>query len=84
MSTALEQIKPETLSLIRSQAKHLGLSEDEYLRRLLPHGEQELALKADTGNDEFEKDMTAFTEGTEDLPVNNRTHSREDIYFDHD
>jgi len=84
MNTALDQIKPETLSIIRSQAKHLGLSADEYLRRLLPADEQELGLKADREDYEFEQDMTAFAEGTEDLPDYDGKYSREDIYSDHD
>jgi hypothetical protein len=74
MNATLEQIRPETLSL--------GLSMDEYLRRLLPP--EELALKADANDDEFEKDMTIFAEGAENLPAYNGTYSREDIYFDHD
>ncbi|MDQ3749015.1 MAG: hypothetical protein M3367_08400, partial [Acidobacteriota bacterium] len=61
-----------------------GLSVDDYLRRLLPTDEQELALKADVKDDEFEADMIAFAERTDDLPIYNGTYSREDIYFDHD
>jgi hypothetical protein len=82
MNATLEQIRPETLSLIEAHAKHLGLSVDEYLRRLLPT--EELALKADANNDEFESDMKVFAEGAENLPEYNGTYSREDIYFDHD
>ncbi len=84
MSATMEQIKPETIALIENQASHLGLSIDEYLRRLLPTGEQELALKGDANDDEFEADMIAFAEDTDDLPTYNGTYSREDIYFDHD
>ena len=84
MNATLEQIKPETLALIETQAEHLGLSIDEYLRRLLPTDEQELALKPDTKDDEFENDMIVFAEGTENLPEYNGTYSRQDIYFDHD
>ena len=47
MNATLEQIKPETLELIETQAAKFGLSVDEYLRRLLPRHEKELALKAD-------------------------------------
>ena len=84
MNTTLEQIKPETLALIKAQAENSGLSIDEYLRRLLPKGEQDLALKSDTKDDEFENDMLVFAEGTENLPEYNGTYSREDVYFDHD
>ena len=84
MNQTLEQIKPETVELLEKQAAKFGLSVDDYLRRLLPTGEQELALKADAKDSEFEADMIAFAEGTDDLPVYNGTYSREDIYFDHD
>ena len=33
---------------------------------------------------DFEADMLAFAEGTENLPPYNGNYSREDIYFDHD
>jgi hypothetical protein len=33
---------------------------------------------------EFENDMQAFAEGTENLPAYSGTYSRADIYFDHD
>lgn len=80
MNQTLEQIKPETIALIEANAAHLGISVDDYLRRLLPTGEQELALKADAKDDEFEADMLAFAEETNDLPEYNGTYLREDIY----
>ncbi len=80
MNTTIDQIKPETIALIESQAANLGLSIDEYLRRLLPTGEQELALKGDAVDDEFEADMAAFADGTENLSASNGTYSREEIY----
>lgn len=82
MNAIFEQIRPETLTLVEAHAKHLGLSVDEYLRRLLPA--EELALKADAEDDEFESDMVVFAEGAEILPEYNGIYSREDIYFDHD
>jgi hypothetical protein len=33
---------------------------------------------------EFEADMQAFSEGTENLPAYSGSYSRADIYFDHD
>jgi hypothetical protein len=84
MNSTLEQIKPETLSLIEEQAKKFNLPVDEYLRSLLPEDEKNLALKSGVNNDEFEADMIAFAEETEHLPHYNGTYSREDIYFDHD
>lgn len=83
MSANIEQIKPETLTILEKQAKTFGLSIDEYLRSLLPKTEKELPLAKDA-NDEFEADMIAFAEGTEKITNYDGTYSREDIYFDHD
>ncbi len=83
MNATIEQIKPETLVILERQARIFGLSVDEYLRSLLPKTEKELSLQNDL-NDEFEADMIAFAEGTENLSIYNGTYSREDIYFDHD
>jgi hypothetical protein len=79
MSVNIEQIKPETLTIIERQAKVFGLSVDEYLRSLLPKIEKELPLA--NGDEEFEGDMLAFAEDTENLSNYNRTYSREDIYL---
>ena len=84
MNTTLEQIKPETLAIIESQAKSSGLSVDEYLRSLLPQIENDSAFKPAVGNEEFESDMIAFAMETEDFSNYNGTYSRDDIYFDHD
>lgn len=75
-----KEIKSETLAILEKQAKVFGLSVDDYLRSLLPKTEKELPL---SGGD-FESDMNAFAEGTENLKSYNGTYSREDIYFDHD
>ena len=82
MSVNIEQIKPETLTIIERQAKVFGLSVDEYLRSLLPKTEKELPLES--GDGEFEADMLAFAGGAENSSNYNGTYSREDIYFDHD
>ena len=81
MNTTIEQIKPETLAILEKQAKIFGLSVDEYLQNILPKTEKELPLQ---NGDDFEADMIAFAEGTENLSSYNGTYSREDIYFDHD
>ncbi|MBC7795791.1 MAG: hypothetical protein H7Z37_02835 [Pyrinomonadaceae bacterium] len=80
MNRILEQIKPETITLIETQAAQSGLSIDEYLRRLLPISEQNSALKPDSKNDEFEADIKSFSEETENPPEHNGTYSREEIY----
>ncbi len=38
MSQTVEQISPETLAMIESQARLAGLSVDDYLKSLMPHG----------------------------------------------
>ena len=38
MSQAVEQISPETLLMIESQARLAGLSVDDYLKSLMPNG----------------------------------------------
>ncbi|MGI9055118.1 MAG: hypothetical protein ACR2F2_04870 [Pyrinomonadaceae bacterium] len=80
MNANIEQIKPETLAMLEKQASRFGLSIDDYLRSLLPKTEKELSLQ----KGEFEADIIAFAEDTENLPTYNGTYSREDIYFDHD
>ncbi len=83
MSVVAGNIKPETLEFIRSLAENAGLSVDEYLRRLLPVNEQNLALRPDD-IDELKNDLAAFAEGAKEDAVYEGTYSREDIYFDHD
>ena len=84
MNSTLDEITPETIALIESQAKNLGLSVDDYLRRLLPADEMELGLRLDAEDDDFEVDMAAFADTSADTPTYNSNYSREDIYFDHD
>lgn len=84
MSTASEHIRPETLTMIEDRAMSLGLSVDEYLRRLLPGDVKELGLNGDDANREFEEDMVEFAEGTENRTPGKEPRSRDDIYFDHD
>ena len=38
MNKTMEQISPETIALIESQAKLAGLSIDDYLKSLMPNG----------------------------------------------
>lgn len=84
MNQTLEEIRPETIALIESQAKSLGMSVDKYLRGLLPANQLELGLGSDGADDDFENDMAAFAEAFDPVTSYNGTYSREDIYFDHD
>ncbi len=82
MNTAIEHIKSETLVLIESQAMNMGISADEYIRRLLPADEREMALRPES-DEEFEGDMATFAESSDNPTIYNGTYSREDIYLDH-
>lgn len=59
MNTTLEQVKPETLAIIESNAKRFGLSVDDYLRSLLPNEEKELALKGEEQSEESAEEREA-------------------------
>ncbi len=83
MNPTLEGINPETLAVIRSHAKSLGMSVDDYLRALLPSDQMELGLGPDGAVEDFEGDMAAFAESS-DTVAPSGTYSREDIYSDHD
>lgn len=58
MNTNAEQIKPETFALIERQAEQLGLSVDDFLRRLLRKTEGELALAPDAGEAEADAEQS--------------------------
>lgn len=63
MNATIDKIKAETLALIERQAQELGISIDEYLRRLVPGHEKELALKAEIPNNiTSEPNKTTATE----------------------
>lgn len=83
MNTIAEQIKTETLALLEKQAETFGMSVDEYLKSILPNGENDLSLNADLAA-EFEMDMKEFAETSEIRREYDGTYSREDVYFDHD
>ncbi len=81
MSVTTEQIKPETIALIERQAKTFGLSVDDYLQSLLPKNQNDLALKNDSQDNDFEADMLEFAEN---VGTYQGSYSREDICSNHD
>ena len=83
MNRILEQVTPETAAKIAEEAAAQGLSVDEYLRTLLGLTQVNTGT-LDVSLDEFEADLNALSDGTEDLSPTSLTYSREDIYFDHD
>ena len=83
MNTVLEQIAPETATLLATQARAQGLDVDTYLQMLLgvPPQSQSLATLSDQ---EFEALMKDLAEGTASRPPLPANFSRADIYADHD
>ena len=84
MDTPLkEQIAPEIVQALITQATASGLSVNDYLARLLglPN---EIRPTDDESLDAFMTDLEALAEGTKHLPPSTITYSRKDIYFDHD
>lgn len=79
MNVILEQVKPETISILEVQAKSSGLSIDDYLKSLM--GISEDTMKQ-AGTSEFMAAMESL--GTESAAFVSSTYSRNEIYFDHD
>ena len=80
MSSQIAEIAPETLELLSGNAKRLGLSVDQYVMLLLPHG-TEMSLSGDESD--FDMDIESLAD---DIAVSapQIDYSRSDIYFDHD
>jgi hypothetical protein len=81
-ATLDEQIAPEIVQAIITQATARGLSVNDYLPQLL--GLMNGTPAEDKSLDTFMADMEALAEGTDHLPSSAITYTREDIYFDHD
>lgn len=83
MATEFE-VRPEIADKLARAAKARGVTVDELLQEVLnkleppPDGLTEASLE------EFERDMDLLAEGLDQLPAYRGTHSREDIYLDHD
>jgi hypothetical protein len=78
-ATLNEQIAPEIIQAIISQATARGVSVNDYLRQAL--GLINGVQSQDAGEDEFMKAMESMAEDVPPLP---RDFSREDIYFPKD
>jgi len=79
----LSEISSETTALIESYAKHAGLTVEEYILSLLPATQSDLGLEADASDEDFNNDMEAFADTSDDVTPYTGTYSREDIYADH-
>ena len=79
-------VSEEVAHLLEQQAKVYGQDLNTFVETLLKTTVTLSALSAPSSltEAEFEADMLAFAEGTENLPPYTGTYSREDIYFDHD
>jgi hypothetical protein len=58
--------------------------DDLFDQKATTHSVEAVAELAAHSDSDFETDMLAFSEGTEDLPAYSGSYSRGDIYFDHD
>jgi hypothetical protein len=78
-------LDPDVANKLRALAEAKGVTVEELLREFVADAPVALPGTALPGPDEFEADLEAFAEGTENLesPYNG-SYSREDIYFDHD
>jgi hypothetical protein len=76
-------INPETIALLAEQARERQTPVDKHLMNLLGEG-QNPTPRVQANGEQFEADMTAFAEGTENLQPYPGFYSRSDIYFDHD
>ena len=75
-------LNPETIAQLAEQAREHRTPVDEYLLSLLKNIPQPASIRR--SKQEFELDMAAFADGTENLPPYSGSYSRSDIYFDHD
>lgn len=76
-------INPETIALLAEQARERYTPVDAYLMGLLKEYRSPTS-SAQTSEEQFEADMEAFTEGTDNLQPYTGSYSRSDLYFDHD
>ena len=83
MDNVVKEISPEIFDIVVNEADRLGLSVDDFLLRLIPTADGELALAPAT-DAEFEADMTLLGDEPSQNDPYDGTYSREDIYFDHD
>jgi hypothetical protein len=78
MNAILENIKPETAERLAAQAKALGISVDEYLRKILPNENLQTANSSLTAKERAQ----LWREWTENHSVSGviANDSRESIY----
>ena len=78
-------VDPQLASQLMALAEARGVTVEELLKDFLEQMYTIMPKKPLPPRDEFEADMLAFAEGTENLQSSSAgSYSREDIYFDHD
>jgi len=76
-------LNPETVAILAEQAREHRTRVNDYLMSLLENV-QSSSSSVQASDKQFQKDMAAFAEGTDNLPPYSGSYSRSDIYFDHD
>ena len=84
MPTRLE-VRSEIADKLAAIARARGVSVDDLLQVALNGLQLPQEALTEASLEEFERDMDALSEGIEHLPAGYQgTHSRQDIYLDHD
>ena len=81
-------VSEEVRCILEQKAKAQGKDVRSFVESIVQasasQGVDDLLAPAPVSDAEFEADMQAFAEGTEDLLAYSGNYSRADIYFDHD
>jgi hypothetical protein len=78
------EIKPKIKARIFAEASANNLSVEEFVQRIVENNFVENSF-AEVSIEEFERNLDLLAEGTANFSSRyNGTHSREDIYLDHD
>lgn len=81
-------VSEDVRHILEERAKAYGQDVKSFVEGLVQatatQSVDEILEPAPASDAEFEADMQAFSEGTENLPAYSGTYSRADIYFDHD
>ena len=84
MSTHID-LDPQTTDQLMALAEERGVTAEEVIKYLVEQLFLSTHATPKSDSEEFEADMQAFAEGTENLESTyTGNYSREDIYFDHD
>jgi hypothetical protein len=84
MSVSID-LTPNVANQLKALAERRGVSVDQLLEDLIGEIHDVPPSGQSPTEEEFERDLSAFAEGTENRNDENESdYSRKDIYFDHD